>query len=103
MQLFKSSKDFQLDKDTFVNLRWIAQVGQFLAIVIVKFILNFQFPEYLYCFAIIGLGILTNLYLKFKGNSDYSFWILSTRMAPPIAMLIPFYVMYNNARRNYGK
>jgi multiple sugar transport system permease protein len=33
---------------------------------------------------------------KFRGNSDYSFWILSTRMAPPIAMLIPFYVMYNN-------
>ena len=33
---------------------------------------------------------------NFKGNSDYSFWILSTRMAPPIAMLIPFYVMYNN-------
>ena len=32
---------------------------------------------------------------KFKGNTDYSFWILSTRMAPPIAMLIPFYVMYN--------
>jgi multiple sugar transport system permease protein len=32
---------------------------------------------------------------KFRGNTDYSFWILSTRMAPPIAMLIPFYVMYN--------
>ena len=32
---------------------------------------------------------------KFKGNTDFSFWILTTRMAPPIAMLIPFYVMYN--------
>ena len=70
MQLFKSSKDFQLDKDTFVNLRWIAHVGQFLAIVIVKFILNFQFPEYLYCFAIVGLGILTNLYLQFKTKEN---------------------------------
>ena len=70
MQLLKSSKDFQLDKDTFVNLRWIAHVGQFLAIVIVKFILNFQFPEYLYCFVIVGLGILTNLYLQFKTKEN---------------------------------
>ena len=31
---------------------------------------------------------------NFKGNADYGFWILSTRMTPPIAMLIPFFIMY---------
>ena len=30
---------------------------------------------------------------KFKGNADFGFWILSTRMTPPIAMLIPFFIM----------
>jgi multiple sugar transport system permease protein len=30
----------------------------------------------------------------FKGRRDYDFWILSTRMAPPVAMLIPFFVLY---------
>ena len=37
MELHKSSKDFQLDKKTFVNLRWIAHSGQLFAIAIVKF------------------------------------------------------------------
>lgn len=33
---------------------------------------------------------------EFKGRGDFSFWLLSTRMTPPIAMLIPFFVMYHN-------
>jgi multiple sugar transport system permease protein len=31
---------------------------------------------------------------RFKGSADYGFWILSTRMTPPVAMLIPFFVLY---------
>ncbi|MEO1103090.1 MAG: carbohydrate ABC transporter permease, partial [Pseudomonadota bacterium] len=31
---------------------------------------------------------------KFRGNADFGFWILSTRMTPPVAMLIPFFVLY---------
>lgn len=31
---------------------------------------------------------------RFKGNADFGFWILSTRMTPPVAMLIPFFVFY---------
>ncbi len=31
---------------------------------------------------------------QFRGRVDYAFWILSTRMTPPVAMLIPFFVMY---------
>ena len=31
---------------------------------------------------------------RFPGNADYGFWVLSTRMTPPVAMLIPFFVLY---------
>lgn len=31
---------------------------------------------------------------RFRGNGDYGFWILTTRMTPPVAVLIPFFVMY---------
>ncbi len=64
-ELFKSSKDFQLDKNTFVNLRWIALIGQFAAINIVKFAFQFDF-YYLVCNFIVGLGVLTNIFLQYK-------------------------------------
>ena len=32
---------------------------------------------------------------RFRGAADYGFWILTTRMTPPVAMLIPFFVMYS--------
>ena len=64
-KLFKSSKDFQLDKGTFVNLRWIALLGQFATIGVVKFIFQFDF-YFLLCSFIIGFGVLTNLLLQFK-------------------------------------
>ncbi|MCP4385343.1 MAG: carbohydrate ABC transporter permease [Hyphomicrobiales bacterium] len=31
---------------------------------------------------------------RFMGNADFGFWVLSTRMTPPVAMLIPFFVFY---------
>jgi multiple sugar transport system permease protein len=31
---------------------------------------------------------------QFKGAKDIAFWILSTRFTPPIAMLIPFFVIF---------
>ena len=31
---------------------------------------------------------------RFAGNADFGFWILTTRMTPPVAMLIPFFVVY---------
>ena len=63
--LFKSSKDFQLDKSTFVNLRWIALLGQFATINVVKLIFQFNF-YFLVCNFIVGIGVLTNLLLQFK-------------------------------------
>ena len=64
-KLFKSSKDFQLDKSTFVNLRWIALLGQFVTVNVVKLIFQFDF-YYLVCTFIVGIGVLTNLLLQFK-------------------------------------
>ena len=64
-KLFKSSKDFQLDKSTFVNLRWIALLGQFATINVVKLIFQFNF-YFLVCNFIVGIGVLTNLLLQFK-------------------------------------
>ena len=33
----------------------------------------------------------------FRGQADYGFWILTTRMAPPVAMVIPFFVIFREA------
>lgn len=45
----------------------------------------------------LAIGIPTAYVLaryRFPGNADYGFWVLSTRMTPPVAMLIPFFVLY---------
>ena len=68
MGFFKSSKDFQLDKKTFLNLRWIALMGQLLTVFSVKIALEFNFFPFLYCIFIIFFGILTNFYLQFKSK-----------------------------------
>ncbi|MDA0990728.1 MAG: carbohydrate ABC transporter permease [Verrucomicrobia bacterium] len=48
---------------------------------------------------VLAIGIPTAYVLaryKFRGNADFGFWILTTRMTPPVAVLIPFFVMYVN-------
>ena len=64
-KLFESSKDFQLNKITFVNLRWVALLGQFAAINVVKFVFQFDF-YFLVCNFIVGISVLTNLFLQFQ-------------------------------------
>ena len=64
-KLFKSSKDFQLNKGTFVNLRWVALSGQFAAVNVAKLVFQFDF-YFLVCSFIVGTGVLTNLFLQFK-------------------------------------
>ena len=65
MKFFDNSETYTLNKSTYVNLRWIAFIGQIFSIFIVEFILNFKF-NYLPCLAIIFLGVLTNIILQFK-------------------------------------
>ena len=62
METSPVSKIYSLNKSTYINLRWIGIIGQFLTINIVYFIFKFQFNIYL-TNLIIFLGILTNLIL----------------------------------------
>ena len=62
METTAVSKIYSLNKSTYINLRWIGIIGQFLTINIVFFIFKFQFNIYLTNF-IIFVGIITNLAL----------------------------------------
>ena len=65
MKFLEASKLYSLNKSTYTNLRWIAYIGQLSAILIVQFVLKFEF-NYFYCISILFLSVLTNLYLHFK-------------------------------------
>ena len=65
MKFFQTSSLYSLNKSTYVNLRWIAYIGQLSAILIVEFFLKFKF-NYFTCISIIFFSVLTNLYLQFK-------------------------------------
>ena len=63
--LFRTKENLNLDKNTLTILRYIAIFGQFIAVNVVFFYLNLDFPiteSYL----IIFLGLLTNLFLQFR-------------------------------------
>ena len=65
MEFTKVSNLYSLNKSTYVNLRWIAYIGQISAILIVQFFLKYNF-HYFICISIVLFGILTNLFLQFK-------------------------------------
>ena len=62
MKFFETSKYFSLKKSTYINLRWIAIIGQLITINSVYFIFNFKF-NFLLSNLIILVGIFSNLYL----------------------------------------
>ena len=74
MKFLKASNLYSLNKSTYVKLRWIAYIGQFITILFVQFLLNFKF-NYFICISIIFFSGLTNLYLhlKIKGNQLNNF------------------------------
>ena len=65
MELSKASNLYSLNKSTYVKLRWIAYIGQLIAILVVQFFFKFNF-NYLICITIVFLGILTNFFLHYK-------------------------------------
>ena len=65
MEFFQTSKTYSLRKSTYINLRWTAYLGQIIAILLVKFLFEFQF-NYIACILIIIISILSNFYLEFK-------------------------------------
>jgi len=69
LEIFKTSDDIWLDKQTLVMLRWIAISGQLITISFVYFILDFKFP-FFYCTGIIFFGVITNIFLQFKEKKN---------------------------------
>jgi len=65
MKFFETSKQYSLNKSTYVNLRWIAYIGQLITIILVQFFFKFNF-NYFICISFVLLGIITNLFLHFK-------------------------------------
>ena len=62
MEFFETSKYFSLKKSTYINLRWIAIIGQLITINLIYFIFDFKF-DLISENSIILIGIISNLYL----------------------------------------
>ena len=80
MRFLKNPDLNTLNRSTYINLRWIAFIGQVTAILIVQFILEFKF-NYIPCLGVIILGAITNILLQFqvRGNqisNNLSLWYL---------------------------
>ena len=58
------SKIYTLNKTTYINLRWIAILGQFFTVNIVKYLFNFEF-DISTINVVIVLGAISNLVLAY--------------------------------------
>ena len=69
MELSYNSKSYYLNKITYVNLRWIGIIGQFITINSVAFIFKFEF-NFILANIVVLLGVLSNIFLFyfFKKN-----------------------------------
>ena len=65
MKFQETSNLFSLNKSTYTNLRWIAYIGQLSTILIVHFVLKFDF-KYFACISIVFVSVLTNFHLEFR-------------------------------------
>ena len=62
MELNNTSKTYSLNRNTYINLRWIGIIGQFITINTVYFIFKFEF-NYVLANIIVFFGALSNLIL----------------------------------------
>ena len=65
MKFRRTSAEYTFNKTTYINLRWIAYIGQVITILLVEFYFKFNF-DYLPCLFVIFFSSLTNLFLIFK-------------------------------------
>ena len=70
MKFFEASKYFNLNKATYVNLRWIGILGQLFTVNIVYFFFYFKF-NFILANLIILIGVFSNFYLKFYHRENY--------------------------------
>ena len=81
MNFFEDSKYYSLYKPTYVNLRWIAILGQLITVYVVYFYFEFKFNFFFANIAIL-IGVFSNLYLFlfYKGtylSNKLSFLLLN--------------------------
>ena len=63
--LFRLEENLHLDKKTLVNLRWIAIVGQLIAVNLVYYYFKLDLPIFA-AHTVILIGLVTNVILQFK-------------------------------------
>jgi len=68
MKFFETSKYFSLKKSTYITLRWIAIIGQFITINVIYFIFDLKF-NLIFENLVIIIGILSNLYLIYVNKN----------------------------------
>ena len=81
MKFFETSKYFSLKKSTYINLRWIAIIGQLITINLIYFFFDFKFNLILEN-SIILIGVISNLYLIYINKN--------TQLSDKIAFLFLF-------------
>ena len=62
MEFLNNSKNYSLNRKTYINLRWIAIIGQFVAINLAAFFFKFDFP-YIKANIVVLIGAISNIYL----------------------------------------
>ena len=69
MEFLNNSKNYSLNRKTYINLRWIGIIGQFITINSVAFIFKFEF-NFILANIIVLIGALSNIFLiyYFKKN-----------------------------------
>ena len=74
MELSANSKSSYLNKITYVNLRWIGIIGQFITINSVAFLFKFEF-NFILANIVVLLGVLSNMFLFyfFKNIITFSY------------------------------
>ena len=62
MEFLNNSKNYSLNRKTYINLRWIGIIGQFITINSVAFIFKFEF-NFILANIIVLIGVLSNIFL----------------------------------------
>ena len=81
MKFFETSKYFSLKKSTYINLRWIAIIGQLITVNLIYFVFDFRFSLILANSTIL-IGVLSNFYLIYINQN--------TQLTDKIAFLFLF-------------
>tara|TARA_Y100001970_G_scaffold256226_1_gene333752 strand:+ start:21657 stop:22937 length:1281 start_codon:yes stop_codon:yes gene_type:complete len=62
MEFLNNSKNYSLNRKTYINLRWIAIIGQFVAINLAAFVFLYEF-SFIKANLVVLIGAISNIYL----------------------------------------